>query len=143
MFHKHDDEQVDPELLGEVKFFRDFDEAGLEGAAKLGVRKDVSEGTAFVEQGRYGLACYVIASGHADVYIGRDWVASLGPGAMVGEMSLIEHRPRNATVVANEDMVLVEFGIEEFKKFLKAHPSVETQVLETLNQRIRENTQRS
>jgi CRP-like cAMP-binding protein len=143
MFHKHDDAQVDPELLGTVAFFQDFDEAGLAEAARLGVRRDVSKGTAFVEQGRYGLACYVIAEGRADVYIGRDWVASLGPGAMVGEMALIEHRPRNATVVANEDMVLVEFGIEEFKKFLTAHPSVEAQILDTLNRRIRENTQRS
>jgi CRP-like cAMP-binding protein len=143
MFHKHDTAQVDPALLGEVSFFSDFDEADLEGVAKLGKRRDVASGTAFVEQGRYGLACYVIAIGNADVYIGGEWVATIGPGAVVGEMALIEHRPRTATVVAADDMVLVEFGIEEFKKFLRTHPSVEAQVLATLNRRIRENTERS
>lgn len=141
MFHK--DDRVDPALLGEVSFFRDFDQHQLEGAAKLGHRREIPGGTAFVEQGRYGLSCYVIASGHADVYIGSDWVATIGSGTVVGEMALIEHRPRNATVVAHDDMVLVEFGIEEFKKFLAAHPSVEEQVLATLNQRIRENIERS
>ena len=141
MFHK--DDQVDPALLGEVSFFRDFDQAQLETVAKLGHRREIGGGTAFVEQGRYGLACYVVAIGHADVYIGRDWVATIGPGTVVGEMALIEHRPRNATVVASDDMVLVEFGIDEFKKFLKAHPSAESQMLATLNQRIRENTERS
>lgn len=140
MFHK--DDRVDPDLLGQVSFFRDFDPAGLEEAAKLGHRRDIEAGTIFVEQGRYGLACYVVVSGRADVYIGGEWVADISPGAVVGEMALIEHRPRNATVVAAEDMVLVEFGIEEFKKFLSAHPSVEAQVVATLNRRIRENTAR-
>lgn len=143
MFHKDDDARVDPALLGEVSFFADFEESDLQTVAKLGRRADVAAGTAFLEQGRYGLACYVVAGGHADVYIGSDWVATIGPGAVVGEMALIEHRPRNATVVASEDMLLVEFGIEEFKKFLSTHPSVESQVLATLNRRIRENTERS
>jgi CRP-like cAMP-binding protein len=141
MFHK--DDRVDPALLGEVSFFRDFGPSELQTVANLGHRREVGAGTAFVEQGRYGLSCYVIAGGHADVYIGSDWVATIGPGTVVGEMALIEHRPRNATVVAADDMVLVEFGIDEFKKFLAAHPSVEAQVLATLNQRIRDNTERS
>jgi CRP-like cAMP-binding protein len=143
MFHHKDDDRVDPALLGEVSFFADLDQAHLDAVSKLGHRREVAGGTAFVEQGRYGLACYVIAAGHADVYIGSDWVATIGPGSVVGEMALIEHRPRNATVVASDEMVLVEFGIEEFKKFLKANPSAESQVLATLNQRIRENTERN
>lgn len=142
MFHK-DDDRVDPAMLGEVSFFRDFDEAHLQAVSKLGHRREITAGTPFVEQGRYGLACYVIATGHADVYIGSDWVATIGPGSVVGEMALIEHRPRNATVVATDDMVLVEFGIEEFKKFLKSNPAAQSQVLATLNQRIRENKERS
>jgi CRP/FNR family cyclic AMP-dependent transcriptional regulator len=141
MFHK--DDRVDPALLGAVPFFADFDQAHLEAISKLGHRREIGAGTAFVEQGRYGLACYVIATGQADVYIGSDWVASLGPGTLVGEMALIEHRPRNATVVATDDMVLVEFGIEEFKKFLASNPAAESRVLAILNQRIRENTDRS
>ncbi|MDX2380101.1 MAG: cyclic nucleotide-binding domain-containing protein [Acidimicrobiia bacterium] len=141
MFHK--DDRVDPALLGEVPFFADFDQGQLEAISKLGHRREIDAGTAFVEQGRYGLACYVIATGQADVYIGSDWVASIGPGSLVGEMALIEHRPRNATVVATGAMVLVEFGIDEFQKFLTSNPTAEARVLATLNQRIRENTERS
>jgi CRP-like cAMP-binding protein len=47
-------------------------------------------------------------------------------------MALIEHRPRNASVVADTDMALVAFDLKSFKTLLEEMPEVHAQVLDTL-----------
>ena len=61
---------------------------------------------------------------------------------MVGEMALVEHRPRNASVSAETDMVLVSFGTAEFHKLLDRSPNAKERVLTLLNARLRDNQER-
>ena len=131
---------VDAGWLESISFFADFDHEHLNEAARLGKRREFKAGETVIEQGRFGRECYVISEGNAAVYIGADYVNSVGPGVTIGEMALVEHRPRNATIIAETDMVLVEFGIEEFKKFLADNPIAKDRVNHLLNSRIRENS---
>ena len=133
---------VDAGWLESISFFADLDHDHLNEAARLGKRRDVKAGETVIEQGRFGRECYVISEGNGAVYIGGDYVNSVGPGVTIGEMAIVEHRPRNATIVAETDMVLVEFGIEEFKKFLADNPIAHDRVIALLNSRIKENTER-
>jgi CRP-like cAMP-binding protein len=54
----------------------------------------------FVEQGAAGDAFYAIGSGQVDVLRDDELVATLGPGDHFGEIALLEHVPRTATVAA-------------------------------------------
>jgi CRP-like cAMP-binding protein len=43
-------------------------------------------------------ACYILLSGEAGVYVGRDRVAVVGPGEVIGESALRRGKLRSATV---------------------------------------------
>ena len=137
------DNTVDPSALAAVPLFRDISDANLARIARLADRREVSVGETFIEQGRVGTACYVIASGTANVYIGGSYITSLPAGAAVGEMALLQHTTRSATVVAETDMVLAEFGIKDFRKMLEANGDAEQRIMAILNARLAENKSRS
>lgn len=132
----------DPEVFAEISLFAGLEEAEIAEIAHMAERREVGAGEILIEQGRYGDSFYVIAEGDALVYIGDQYATSVGAGSAVGEMSLVEHRPRNATIVADTDMVVAEFGIKEFHKLLDRYPTARLRVEELLNRRLRENIDR-
>lgn len=134
--------KLDTGWLGSLGFFQGFTEAELGAVSSLGEKEQVAQGTQIIDQGRVGDSCYVIVEGTAAVYIRGEFVTSVPSGSMVGEMALVEHRPRNASVVAETDMVLVSFGTEEFRKLLDRSPNASERVLTLLNARLRDNEAR-
>ncbi len=140
MFGRHN--KLNTEWLESVSFFADFTKEEVEEVASLGEREEVKAGSVLVDQGRFGDHCYVIVEGSANVSISGEYVTTVCAGSMVGEMALVEHRPRNASVVAETDMVVVSFGIKEFNELLDRSPHTRTRVQTLLNKRAVENTSR-
>ena len=141
MFGRND--KLDTDWLAAVDFFDGFAKPELEEVAALGERVDVEAGTELIDQGRVGDVCYVIVDGRAAVHIRGEFVTSVGAGTMVGEMALVEHRPRNATVIAETPMTLVGFGTPEFRKLLSKSPTAYDRVTTMLNDRLRQNQERN
>lgn len=135
--------KLDTGWLADVLFFKDFAATELEEVASLGERVDAEAGTILIDQGRVGDVCYVIVSGRATVYIGGEFVSAVTSGTMIGEMALVEHRPRNATVVAETDMTLVSYDTKKFSKLLAKSPSTHDRVMALLTARLEENQGRS
>jgi CRP-like cAMP-binding protein len=134
--------KLDTDWLASVDFFDGFAKPEVEAVAALGERVDVEAGTELIDQGRVGDVCYVIVDGRAAVHIRGEFVTTVGAGTMIGEMALVEHRPRNATVTAETDMTLVSFGTNEFRKLLGKSPTAYDRVTTMLNDRLRENQER-
>lgn len=120
-----------------VSFFDGFTDDELQRVAELADDVEAEAGAVLVDQGRVGLECYVILEGSAGVYYGDEHIATVGPGSMVGEMALVEHRPRNATVVAETPMKLLAFDTKHFKQLLEEMPKAHDRVMETLAARLR------
>ncbi len=80
---------------------------------------------------------YVVLSGQ--VRIGDDNVVfeELGPGGIVGEMALIEHAPRSATVTAITDCTLAEVDEKRFLFLVQQTPSFALNLMRLLSQRLR------
>jgi CRP-like cAMP-binding protein len=135
--------KLDVDWLATVGFFEGFDGDELRAVSSLGERVDVAAGTELIDQGRIGDQCYVVVTGTATVHIRGEFVTTVGPGTMVGEMALVAHRPRNATVTAETDMTLVAFGTEDFRRLLARSPTTHDRVMKMLNDRLRENESRS
>ncbi|MFP4513977.1 MAG: cyclic nucleotide-binding domain-containing protein [Acidimicrobiales bacterium] len=127
----------DAEWLAGVAFFKDFDADELARVAALAEEVEAEAGAELMEQGRMGDVCYVIVEGDAGVYISGEHVATLHEGSMVGEMALVGHVPRNATVVAETPMVLAAFDRESFHRLLDDMPKAKERVLELLNSRLK------
>jgi CRP/FNR family transcriptional regulator, cyclic AMP receptor protein len=65
-------------------------------------------------------------------------LAFLGPGAIVGELSVIDGLPRSATVVAVRDAVLRSLNRAEFEAFAEDHPALYKSLVRLLAKRLRE-----
>lgn len=123
--------------LADVSFFEGFSADELSRVAGLAEKAEFGKGAVIIEQGRMGDRCYVIVHGTVGVYYGDEHVASLDEGSMVGEMALVDHRPRNATVVAEADTEMATFDIKAFRTLLDEMPQASEQVLGLLNERMR------
>ena len=122
--------------LSSVPFFEGFSNDDLHRVVDLSQQMEATSGTVLVDQGDPGTQCYVIVEGQASVYVRGEHVASSGPGSMVGEMALIDHRPRTATVVADTPMKLLRFGTREFRTLLDEMPKASERVMTVLRERL-------
>ena len=85
-----------------------------------------------------GVLMHVILSGSALVRVQGEQVATLGPGAYFGELSLIDGGPRSADVVAGE-RGLTTFALPKwsFDELLRDHPEVAVPMLRVVGGRLR------
>lgn len=135
--------KLDTSWLAGVALFEGFSDDQLDQVAQLGERVEAKAGAEIADQGRVGAECWVIVDGSARVLMNGEYVTSVSAGSMIGEMALLEHRPRNAAVVAETDMVLVSFDIEAFNKILDANPVAKDRVSALLTSRLSENLNRN
>jgi CRP-like cAMP-binding protein len=133
---QHPADSPEADVLAGIPLFEGFSADELGRTAQLGQRIEVPAGTVLVDQGDPGTFCYVVISGSADVYVSGEYVATSGPGAMIGEMALIDHRPRTATVVSSGPMVLLRFDTLAFKALLEELPKAAERVHAILGARL-------
>jgi CRP-like cAMP-binding protein len=65
--------------------------------------KSFSAGQVFFKVGETGDSMYVVKEGEVEIMVGDNVVETAGPGAILGEMALIDARPRSATAIAKSD----------------------------------------
>lgn len=92
---------------------------------------------------------WIITRGSVSIWVGgghRDRrLASLGPGTTVGEMGMLDRRPRSADVVADEDVDALVLEVEGFDALLRDEPRLGQSLLATIArltaQRLRETSE--
>ena len=90
-----------------------------------------------VKEQDWGQHMIVITSGEAKVFRGSKELATVGPGDVVGEMSLIDGERRSASVIAGGPVQgLVIYGTR-FRKLLTEHPTMVTRLLVAQTARLR------
>lgn len=128
--------------LKRVAFFDGFTDDELARVAELADEVEAEAGAELTDQGRPGQECFVLLHGRANVFVGDDLVATLEEGSMVGEMALIDHRPRSATVIAETPMELLAFNTKSFRSLLDEMPKASQRVMSLLSTRLQENAAR-
>jgi CRP/FNR family cyclic AMP-dependent transcriptional regulator len=96
------------------------------------------KGAEIMIRGEGGVGFLVILTGEAEVETADGRRRKLGPGDHFGEMALLDHEGRSATVTAASDLVLGAVPEWGFKPFLQDHPEVTYRLLETLSRRLRD-----
>lgn len=129
---------ADTSQLESLEFFKAFNADQLPSVAALATTVDAQPGSLLTEQGRVGQEAFVVVSGEAEVCVAGEPVASVGPGSLIGEMALIDLRPRSATVRAVTPMTLLRFGSHEFRKLLASMPEAEAKMLARRSAETRE-----
>jgi CRP-like cAMP-binding protein len=124
--------------LASVPLFRGMTTKELRDIAKATVELTIPEGKEFVTQGDVGREAFVIVEGTADVVRNGKTIAQLGPGDCVGELSLLDHGPRTASVIAATGLTVLVLGPREFNGVLDEVPTLTHKILEALASRVRE-----
>ncbi|GAA1102574.1 Crp/Fnr family transcriptional regulator [Nocardiopsis metallicus] len=65
-------------------------------------------------------------------------LAVRGPGALLGELGVVDERPRSATVQTLEDMTGLVLGMEQFTGYLEEYPRTALILLRTVVGRLRD-----
>jgi CRP/FNR family transcriptional regulator, cyclic AMP receptor protein len=125
---------MDAQELGKVPLFSDLSDDDLRAIATYADEVTVSEGKHLVDEGGYAYDLFVIIEGTAQVLVGDEVVAELGPGDFFGEAGVLQKAERNATVVAKTRMRLVTLTGWDLRRMRKQLASV----LERLEQAIEE-----
>ena len=81
---------------------------------------------------------YVVMSGTADIMVHDKVVETAGPGAIVGEMAIIDRSARSATVIAKTDCRLFPIERERFNFLVQKKPEFALHVMRVLAQRLRQ-----
>jgi CRP-like cAMP-binding protein len=96
-------------------------------AGRLGIT-DFARGTVLMRQGEMGASMFVIVRGAAEVSVhvagGKEKVATLGPGDIVGEISLMTGAYRNATVTAAKALTALEITKPALQSILGENPEL-------------------
>ena len=114
-------------LLAKVPFFAEvLSPADLDALALAASRTDYDRDAVLMREGDPGDSLLVIASGNVSVTVGgrTQTVATLGPGDVVGEMSLLTGAKRSASVVALRPVVAYRIGKEQLRPILDHSPSL-------------------
>lgn len=85
----------------------------LARVAAVGDEIAAPAGTQLCHQGGAGHHCYVVLEGDADVIVDGQVVGSIGPGEIVGELSLLDRGRRSATVVTRTPARLVAISASD------------------------------
>jgi CRP-like cAMP-binding protein len=126
------------ELLGDVWLFEQCSKKEL--GLLLSEATDVAcpTGRCLAKQGEIGREFVVIAEGKAAVTRDNTEIAVLGPGSFFGEMSLLEGKPRAATVTTLEPTRVFVLTAAAFASVVATMPSVDRKMLAVLAARLRD-----
>jgi CRP/FNR family cyclic AMP-dependent transcriptional regulator len=132
--------EIAPEQVGLLgRLPREFSGKLLAGERTIKLR----EGETLFERGDAGDGCYWLRSGVLTVCVtsgsGEQRIlAILGPGAIVGELAMIDGLPRSATVQAVRDCVLTFVSRAALTDMLRRHPELYSDIVKTLAARLRQ-----
>src|SRR3954454_7528145 len=130
----HGDQKT--ELIRRVPLFARCSKAELKEIAKLADEIDLSEGKEMAREVAPGREFFVLLEGTADVKKNSRKVNTLGPGDFFGEIALVSHEPRTATVIATSPVRALVITDRSFRRLLEESPQVQTKVMEAMAQRL-------
>ena len=122
----------DRELMAKLKripLFGDLSDRELRAIYKQGRLVEHRPNKEVVEEGGGSVGFHLILEGDASVLQGGKVRRQLGPGDYFGEISLLDGKPRSATIRADSPMRTLSISEWEFRPLLDNHPKLARKLL--------------
>jgi len=97
----------------------------------------LAPGQFLFREGDKGDKMYVLLEGEVDIFLGDFVLETAGPGALIGEMALIDDSPRTANAVAKTPSKLAQIDRRRFHFLVQQTPHFATHVMKILATRLR------
>lgn len=109
----------------------------LQQVHQRGTRLTVPKGWSLIWERTPADKAYLIVAGEVTIRRGGAEIARLGPGDVVGEMAIVNHRLRTATVVAATPLEVVHFTSEAVEALCEQIPAFREALAGTAVERLR------
>ena len=124
------------DALGRCPFFAALSRGELRELAKVTEDMEVEEGKSLTREGAAGSEFFVIVDGEVAVTKDGSEIRTMGEGDFFGEISLLEDRPRTATVIAKTPLRFFVLTRQNFRALLAQQPELEEKVTGALRERL-------
>jgi CRP/FNR family cyclic AMP-dependent transcriptional regulator len=112
--------------------------------------KQVGAGQTVFSEGDFGDAMYIVKQGALNIFkkdlLGDVRIAEIRPGGLVGEMALVDGKPRSANVKASEATRLLSLSRASYNDLKRTHAQVATkfqdELLLLISSRLRQTTEK-
>ena len=127
---------MDVARISSIPLFTGLDRHEREQIARWADEVDLPAGYHLLDQGRFAHEFFVIEEGEVEVRIGDQPVTTLGPGEMLGEIALLKHDTRTASVIASSPVRAIVMAAREFEAMRAAMPSIAAQLEAKMQERL-------
>ena len=130
-------------LIRQVPIFAELDPEDLEELGAIVEERRVEAGKDVFREGEPGDAVYLVVKGGVTVFTGgtdgrpERTLSTLGAGACIGEMAVLDASPRSATVRATGRTRLLRVPGEGFKRVMSERPEMSQAIVAELVKRMR------
>jgi CRP-like cAMP-binding protein len=130
---------MDPSDVQSIPLFAGLSKDDQKVVAQYADEVDVGPGTVLAQEGRLAYEFFAIKAGTAEVNLGGQHAAALGPGDFFGEIGLLAGDRRVASVVATTPMSLVVLTGSQLRAIDSRMPGVAERIRAAMAQRIAAN----
>lgn len=110
-------------FLKSIKYYNDY--------------KHFRKGEFIFRQGDPGDVMYALVEGEVEITVDGSPISTVKSGEVLGEMALIDKKPRSATALALSDCKVVVIDEQRFNFLMQQTPIFVTQIMKVMSDRIR------
>jgi CRP-like cAMP-binding protein len=122
--------------LREFPAFANFSDRDLQRLAEASHRTSTSGPWPLIREQTPSDACYILLSGEAGVYVGRERIAVVGAGELIGESALRSGKLRNATVTTTGRAEVLHLSREDLDRLLHEIPALQQTIDDTISRHV-------
>ncbi len=126
---------MDAKKLNEVPLFAGLSKKDRNRVGSWADEIDEPAGYNLIEQGRFAHEFFVLLEGNVEVRRDDRHIADLGPGDFFGELALMEHDRRTATVTATTPVRAIVMFAPNFHEMREEMPAIAEQICDAVRER--------
>jgi CRP/FNR family transcriptional regulator, cyclic AMP receptor protein len=115
--------KLDPEVQNDLTRVTDFDGDLVKALATFGVSVHVPQGWSIMTEMTPGDSIYVLLDGSVEIRKAGEVRRTLGAGDVFGEIALVDHRLRSASVVASTDITALRLEKSAVETLIEMNPA--------------------
>ena len=134
------DTSTKADLLSRAPLFTSLAPDELSALADRAEVVEFERGRYIVSQGQIGTGFFLILEGRVRIARAGETLAELGPGEVLGELSVIDQQPRVANAIAEEATRCLALASWDLNAALAEHPQLAVALLRVVARRLRDAT---
>ena len=126
----------DVHLLRQFGVFEKFSDNDLQRLIDASHHTSTSAPWPLIHEQTPSDACFIVLKGEAGVYVGKERIAVVGPGEVIGESALRHGHLRNATVTTTGPTEVLRIEQDDLERLLEEIPALRDVIEDTVARHV-------